>query len=92
MITEICSVRVILTPIMTNLKDLCKRLAHKDPYINLEINQQLNIVIVVDQLLTGFDSKWINTVYLDKMQRSKNFIQTASRTNRLLDRKRNTEQ
>lgn len=64
-------------------KDLCKRLAHKDPYINLEINQQLNIVIVVDQLLTGFDSKWINTVYLDKMQRSKNFIQTASRTNRL---------
>ena len=46
-------------------KDLCKRLAHKDPYINLKKNQQLNIVIVVDQLLTGFDSKWINTVYLD---------------------------
>jgi len=64
-------------------KDLCKRLAHKDPYLNLEKNQQLNIVIVVDQLLTGFDSKWINTVYLDKIQRSKNFIQTASRTNRL---------
>lgn len=64
-------------------KDLCKRLAHKEPYKTLEKNQQLNIVIVVDQLLTGFDSKWINTVYLDKMQRSKNFIQTASRTNRL---------
>ena len=64
-------------------KDLCKRLAHKDPYRNLEKSQQLNIVIVVDQLLTGFDSKWINTVYLDKVQKSKNFIQTASRTNRL---------
>lgn len=64
-------------------KDLCKRLAHKEPYKVLEKSQQLNIVIVVDQLLTGFDSKWINTVYLDKMQRSKNFIQTASRTNRL---------
>lgn len=64
-------------------KDLCRRLAHKDPYMNIEKDQQLNIVIVVDQLLTGFDSKWINTVYLDKMQRGKNFIQTASRTNRL---------
>ena len=64
-------------------KDLCLRLAHKDPYRNLEIDQQLNIVIVVDQLLTGFDSKWINTVYLDKKLSGKNFIQTASRTNRL---------
>lgn len=64
-------------------KDLCKRLAHKEPYTKIDKDQQLNIVIVVDQLLTGFDSKWINTVYLDKMQRGKNFIQTASRTNRL---------
>lgn len=64
-------------------KDLCLRLAHKDPYQKIEKSQQLNIVIVVDQLLTGFDSKWINTVYLDKMQHGKNFIQTASRTNRL---------
>ncbi len=64
-------------------KDLCKRLAHKEPYTKIDKDKQLNIVIVVDQLLTGFDSKWINTVYLDKMQRGKNFIQTASRTNRL---------
>ncbi len=64
-------------------KDLCLRLAHKDPYRNLEKESQLNIVIVVDQLLTGFDSKWINTVYLDKVLRGKNFIQAASRTNRL---------
>lgn len=64
-------------------KDLCRRLAHKEPYRNIDKNQQLNIVIVVDQLLTGFDSKWINTVYLDKVLKGKNFIQTASRTNRL---------
>ena len=64
-------------------KDLCLRLAHKEQYKNLEKEQQLNIVIVVDQLLTGFDSQWINTVYLDKKQAGKNFIQTASRTNRL---------
>ena len=64
-------------------KDLCLRLAHKEPYKKLEKDQQINIVIVVDQLLTGFDSKWINTVYLDKLLRGKNFIQAASRTNRL---------
>lgn len=63
--------------------DLCRRLAHKEPYRNIDKKDQLNIVIVVDQLLTGFDSKWINTVYLDKVLRGKNFIQTASRTNRL---------
>jgi len=63
--------------------DLCRRLAHKDPYRNLGKEEQLNLVIVVDQLLTGFDSKWVNTVYLDKVLKGKNFIQTASRTNRL---------
>lgn len=64
-------------------KDLCLRLAHKEPYKKLSKDQQINIVIVVDQLLTGFDSKWINTVYLDKLLQGKNFIQAASRTNRL---------
>lgn len=64
-------------------KDLCLRLAHKEPYKKLDKDQQINLVIVVDQLLTGFDSKWINTVYLDKILKGKNFIQAASRTNRL---------
>ena len=66
-------------------KDISSRLSHKSPYVGIATNrsQQLDLLIVVDQMLTGFDSKWINTVYLDKMQRSKNFIQTASRTNRL---------
>ena len=64
-------------------KDLCKRISHKEPYRNIDQDSQLNLVIVVDQLLTGFDSKWINTVYLDKVLREKLFIQAASRTNRL---------
>lgn len=64
-------------------KDVCRRLAHKEPYKTIEKDKQINIVIVVDQLLTGFDSKWINTVYLDKVLKGKNFIQAASRTNRL---------
>jgi len=34
-------------------------------------------------MLTGFDSKWINTLYLDKVLHYENIIQTFSRTNRL---------
>lgn len=66
-------------------KDVCLRLAHKEQYLAIEKNpnEQLNIVIVVDQLLTGFDSKWINTLYMDKEQEGKNLIQSISRTNRL---------
>ena len=43
------------------------------------------MVIVVDQLLTGFDSKWINTLYMDKVQENENIIQSFSRTNRLFN-------
>lgn len=66
-------------------KDVCLRLAHKKPYLSIanNPNEQLNLVIVVDQLLTGFDSKWINTLYMDKEQEGKNLIQSISRTNRL---------
>ena len=66
-------------------KDVCLRLAHKKQYISIESKpeEQINIVIVVDQLLTGFDSKWINTLYMDKEQERKNLIQSISRTNRL---------
>jgi len=41
------------------------------------------LLIVVDQMLTGFDSKWINTLYLDKLLEYANIIQAFSRTNRL---------
>jgi len=66
-------------------KDVCLRLAHKGPYLTIEKEpeKQLNLVIVVDQLLTGFDSKWINTLYMDKEQEGKNLIQSISRTNRI---------
>lgn len=65
--------------------DVCSRLAHKEPYKDLDRNraEAINIVIVVNQLLTGFDSKWINTLYLDKVIEYEQFIQAASRTNRL---------
>lgn len=66
-------------------KDLSSRLAHKEQYkrIELEPEKQLDLLIVVDQMLTGFDSKWVNTLYLDKVLEYENIIQAFSRTNRL---------
>ncbi len=66
-------------------KDISNRLAHKKPYERLEQSpeKQIDLLIVVDQMLTGFDSKWVNTLYLDKVLRYENIIQAFSRTNRL---------
>lgn len=66
-------------------KDIAARLAHKQPYtrIDLDTKEQLDLLIVVDQMLTGFDSKWINTLYLDKLLEYERVIQAFSRTNRL---------
>jgi len=66
-------------------KDIAARLAHKKPYerIDRTPEKEIDLLIVVDQMLTGFDSKWINTLYLDKMLRYENIIQAFSRTNRL---------
>ncbi len=41
---------------------------------------------MIDQMLTGFDSKWLNTLYLDKILDYANLIQAFSRTNRLCDK------
>ena len=66
-------------------KDLSLRLAHKEQYkrIEREPEKQLDMLIVVDQMLTGFDSKWVNTLYMDKILLYENIIQAFSRTNRL---------
>ncbi|MGO3018611.1 MAG: type I restriction endonuclease subunit R [Anaerococcus sp.] len=66
-------------------KDISQRLAHKEVYKRIENDRdkQLDLLIVVDQMLTGFDSKWVNTLYLDKILKYENIIQAFSRTNRL---------
>lgn len=66
-------------------KDVAKRLAHKKPYIGIEgdHSQQIDLLIVVTQMLTGYDSKWINTLYVDKVMKYVDIIQAFSRTNRL---------
>ena len=66
-------------------KDIAARLAHKEPYrlVEREPEKTIDLLIVVDQMLTGFDSKWINTLYMDKILQYENIIQAFSRTNRL---------
>ena len=66
-------------------KDIAARLAHKKPYERIANTpeKQIDMLIVVDQMLTGFDSKWINTLYMDKILYYENIIQAFSRTNRL---------
>ncbi len=66
----------------SNLND---RLARKDKkYLSRE--QQLDIVIVVDRLLTGFDAPCLSTLFIDRQPMTpQNIIQAFSRTNRLFD-------
>lgn len=66
-------------------KDIQYRLAHKKTYERIERNpdEKIDLLIVVDQMLTGYDSKWLNVLYLDKVLRYENIIQAFSRTNRL---------
>jgi type I restriction enzyme R subunit len=46
---------------------------------------KIDITIVVDMLLTGFDSKYLNTLYVDKNLKYHGLIQAFSRTNRILN-------
>ncbi len=66
-------------------KDVSNRLAHKKPYNRIQEADKLGLLIVVDQMLTGFDSKWLNALYLDKVLKYENIIQAFSRTNRVLN-------
>lgn len=48
-------------------------------------SNKIDIIIVVDMLLTGFDSKYLNTLYVDKNLKYHGLIQAFSRTNRILN-------
>ena len=66
--------------------DLSDRLSHINAYERIKPDEQLDLLIVVDQMLTGFNSEWLNTLYLDKILDYANLIQAFSRTNRLCDK------
>lgn len=65
--------------------DVSLRLSHEGPYKGIEKtpDKQIDILIVVNQMLTGFDSKWVNVLYLDKIMQQETIIQAFSRTNRI---------
>lgn len=67
---------------MTTVKNYTDDLARR---LNKTVDDQnyLDLVIVVDQLLTGFDAPELNTLYVDRTLRSGNLIQAYSRTNRM---------
>lgn len=49
-------------------------------------NNELDILLVANMFLTGFDSKYVNTMYVDKNLQFHGLIQAFSRTNRILDK------
>lgn len=48
-------------------------------------HNKIDVMIVVDMLLTGFDSKYLNTLYVDKNLKYHGLIQAYSRTNRVIN-------
>lgn len=66
--------------------NLNKRLARKDSKYKSR-NEQLDLVIVVDRLLTGFDAPCMSTIYMDRQPMGPHdLIQAFSRTNRIFDK------
>ncbi len=57
---------------------------YKDVSMRLK-NRELDLVIVVNMLLTGFDATTLNTLWLDKNLRAHGLLQAYSRTNRILN-------
>ena len=58
----------------------------KWPLSDFKHHKRIDITIVVDMLLTGFDSKYLNTLYVDKNLKHHGLIQAFSRTNRVLNK------
>ncbi len=67
-------------------QDVQKRIKDQQwPNSDFPHAQKIDITIVVDMLLTGFDSKYLNTLYVDKNLKHHGLIQAFSRTNRVLN-------
>ncbi|XQC06610.1 type I restriction endonuclease subunit R, EcoR124 family [Arcobacter cryaerophilus gv. pseudocryaerophilus] len=67
-------------------QDVQKRIKdQKYPNKDYSHKNKIDIVIVVDMLLTGFDSQYLNTLYVDKNLKYHGLIQAFSRTNRILN-------
>ncbi len=70
--------------------DLTERFTRKT-YSKLSRTEQLDLVIVAERLLTGFDAPSLSTIFIDRQpMASHNLIQAFSRTNRLYDKNKTT--
>ncbi|KGO93190.1 type I restriction endonuclease subunit R [Flavobacterium subsaxonicum] len=65
-------------------KNISKRLKDREKENFNSEQDRLDIVIVVNMMLTGFDAKKVNTLYIDKNLKQHGLIQAFSRTNRIL--------
>ena len=63
--------------------DINRRMKKKDPAM-----KPLDLLLVVGMFLTGFDSKKLNTLYVDKNMEYHGLLQAFSRTNRVLNEKK----
>ena len=68
-------------------RDVMARLAHKDSYTHIgnDHSKIIDLLLVDNQLLTGYDSVYVNALYLDKVMEKHQLIQAISRTNRVFD-------
>lgn len=69
-------------------KDISKRLKDREKATFNDEKDRLDLVIVVNMMLTGFDAKKVNTLYVDKNLRYHGLVQAFSRTNRILGEKK----
>lgn len=75
-----------LSQIQAYNMNLNNRLARKDSKYKSR-NEQLDLVIVVDRLLTGFDAPCLSTIFIDRQPMGPHdLIQAFSRTNRIFDK------
>ena len=65
-------------------KNISKRLKEREKESFNDEKDRLDLVLVVNMLLTGFDAKKVNTLYVDKNLKYHGLIQAFSRTNRTL--------
>ena len=67
-------------------RDIGKRVRYREK--NRNTGEGIDILLVVNMFLTGFDSQWLNTIYVDKNLRYHGLVQAYSRTNRILGSKK----
>lgn len=68
-------------------KDISKRLKERER-IGFQDSDRLDILLVVNMFLTGFDAKMVNTLYVDKNLKHHGLMQAYSRTNRIINEKK----